>query len=112
MTNRTEKQAATQDFAAVLLKLNKGQTHRELSDKLAELVMAVQEHSKPGRIQLTLEVKPIKGTDGTQVTIGDSVTAKIPGFNRPPSMFFVGDSGELSRNPIQQHALFEESEDR
>ncbi len=106
MTDTTPPDEAP-DFAAFLLTLAKGRTHRELSEALRALTGAVIETGKPGTLTLTLGIKRQPNTDSFVVT--DKVTVKAPAFDRPASIFFADDAHNLVRNPANQHTLFEES---
>lgn len=93
------------DFAAMLLNLAKGKTHADLSAKLAELVTAVTTTLKPGKLQLTLEVKPQKGVHGA-VLVTANVTARKPAFEQAASIFYATDEGALVRNDPHQESLY------
>jgi hypothetical protein len=112
VTDQTDDEARPPEFAAFLVQTNKGRTHDELSARFAELVRAVRETGKTGVLQLRIEVKPVKGTDGEQVVITDSITAKTPQLDRPASMFFTTDDGGLSRNDPKQAELFDVHQER
>jgi hypothetical protein len=98
------KQEAPRDFSAFLLDINKGQSHTELSEALAELVTEVQRTGKPGSITYTISVRPQAGDD-TVVTVTDQIGRKLPKGERRSSLFFV-DGADLVRNDPRQHALF------
>lgn len=95
------------DFAAFLLTLAKGRTHRELSEALRTLTAAVNETGKPGKMTLTIAIKP-QGNDTGAVTVTDSIAVKAPAYDRPASIFFVDDHANLVRNHPHQDSLFEE----
>ncbi|MEV0090393.1 hypothetical protein [Streptomyces sp. NPDC050738] len=92
-------------FAAFLQDQAGGQLHAELSQQLHDLLQAVQETGKGGSIALKLDIKPISGTDGRTVTVTDSVTAKTPKTERPKSIFFLADDGNLSRTDPRQPVI-------
>lgn len=98
----TPDERRTRPFADVLRELDKGRVHTELSDKLQELLAAVLDVRKPGTLQLTVKVTPIKSESMVEVTA--SVAAKTPKAART-SVFFVTDSHNLSRDNPQQPAL-------
>ncbi|MET7412476.1 MULTISPECIES: hypothetical protein [Streptomyces] len=92
-------------FAAFLQEQSGGQLHDELSTRLHELIEAVRETGKAGAIALKIDVKPIAGTDGRTVTVTDTVTSKVPKTERPKSIFFVDDTGNLSRTDPRQPVI-------
>lgn len=99
-------------FAAFVQEHRNGGLHGELSDLLAELVLATLEHGKKGSLTVKLEVTP--NADGVTVTITDTVAVKEPEKNRGAGIWFADEDGNLSRrNPYQQELpLREVSEGR
>lgn len=93
------------DFAATLLNLAKGKTHTELSTQLAELVTAVNTTLKPGKLTLTLQVKPQHGVEGA-VLVTAAVTSTKPKFEAPASIFYATEKGALVRDDPNQTALY------
>lgn len=111
MTDKTPDETPP-DFAAFLVRTNKGRTVAELSERMAELILAVKETGKSGRIQLTVEVKPVPKTNGKQVYVTEAVAAKTPQLDRPTSVFFTDDDGALHRDMPQQHSIpFDQEQD-
>lgn len=87
-----------------LIEQRNGALHAELSDALADVVKAVQDHHKAGAVSLTITVKPgAKGTATLVVT--DDVKVKAPRGERPAAMFFADADGNLSRNDPRQTEL-------
>jgi hypothetical protein len=82
----------------------KGRTHDELSEKLRELILAVQDIGKPGTLTLKIGAKRIN--DG-QVELAAQVTAKLPDIPQA-SIWFATDDGELTRDDPTQMALYAE----
>ncbi|MFD3646342.1 hypothetical protein ACFWUT_23510 [Streptomyces cyaneofuscatus] len=101
----TEERTVRRPFAAFLQEQSGGQLHDELSTRLHELIEAVRETGKAGAIALKIDVKPIAGTDGRTVTVTDTVTSKVPRTERPKSIFFVDDTGNLSRTDPRQPVI-------
>lgn len=93
------------EFVSWLLEHNKGRTADEMTEKLAELVVAVQETGKPGKLQLTISVSPAKGVDD-MVVVSDSVRLNAPVLDRPATMFFASRDGELTRDHPNQQSMF------
>jgi hypothetical protein len=90
-------------FAAFVQEHRGGGLHGELSDALAELVLAVQETTKPGTIALTIKVAPNK--DGVTVTVTDKLVTKLPEADRGAAIFFVDAAGNLVRRDPRQIEL-------
>jgi hypothetical protein len=100
MADEAER-AQRKPFAAFLQEQRNGGLHGELSEQLAELVLACVEHGKKGGLVVKLEVTP--NADGLTVTITDTVTLKKPEAARGAGIWFTDDVGNLSRrNPMQQ----------
>jgi hypothetical protein len=108
--NKSTKDKSTEDelrpFAALLHDLDKGRTHTELSTTMRDLVAAVTETRKAGRIQLTIDVRPQSGTEDV-VILTARVAAKVPAYDPPASIFYVDDQNNLTRNPTQQPSIFD-----
>jgi hypothetical protein len=90
-------------FSAVLLELQKGGVHRDLSEKLAELVKAVADTQKKGSLTLRIDVTPNK--DEATYLLAATVTAKAPQHTSRPSLFFALDDGSLTRKDPRQMDL-------
>lgn len=106
VTQKSTPDGEKRPFAATLHDLNKGRTHTQLGDELRDLVAAVVQTGKPGRLTLQLDVKRQSG-DHDAVTITAKVGSKIPVFDSPASTFFVDDDGGLSRTPPRQPSMFD-----
>lgn len=86
-------------FTQFLHEQRRGACHTDLSAALAEVAAAVVEHNKRGQITLTLKVEPM--SDG-MVQIIDDVVVKVPQGEKPASMFWVDENGNVQRsNPAQ-----------
>lgn len=91
---------STKPFGTFLQEHRKQGLHNEASEGLQELVSAVGEHKKQGTLTLTVTVKPGE-VDGTFV-ITDKVAVKAPEAERPASIFYSDDRGNLSRRDPRQ----------
>jgi hypothetical protein len=80
-----------------------GALHGEMSDSLAELVLAVKETQKAGTLTLQIKVTPNK--DGQTMLVTDKVTAKLPEGDRGAAIFFVSEDGNLMRRDPRQTEL-------
>lgn len=101
----SEKEQEHREFASFLLEHSKGRTHDELTNKLAELVVAVQETKKPGKLQLTITIAPAKNVE-EMVVVSDTVRLNAPTLDRPATMFFASSDGELTRDHPNQQTMF------
>lgn len=92
-------------FAEFLQQQRRGVLHGELSDALHGLLSAVKDTGKAGKLQLTISVKPAAKGNAEQVLISDVVAVKAPAVDRPESIFFLDDSGNLTRSDPRQPEL-------
>ena len=93
-----------QDFLVFLAAQAGGGTVTELSDGLAELVRRVADTGKKGSISLTVSVEPMKGGDGKTMVVKDSITLKLPEYDRTAGVYFSDEDGRLHRNDPRQIA--------
>lgn len=89
-------------FADVLLEVDKGRFHTELSTALQELVGRVVETGKAGSLTVKLAIKPTKGDP---LTVAASVAVKRPEFDRAESFFYPDAEHNLLREDPNQQAL-------
>lgn len=95
----------------ILREYRNGRAADVASQKLAELVQAVDETGKGGTLTITFKVKPEKG-GGSQKTIACEVKAKMPDLDLPEAVFFSDGEGSLHRSDPQQREMFKEAEAR
>lgn len=100
-----EEKTEPRDFAAFLMEHRRGKTHTELSEALRDLVVAVEDTRKAGKLTYTLTIKPQERTPGA-VMVADQIKCTLPEHERSESIFFATESGELIRNDPRQTALF------
>jgi hypothetical protein len=99
-----EAEPVIRPFADVLLEMQSGLVHGDLTTRLHELTTAVREHGKGGAISLTIKVEPVTKGDGGTVTVSGAIAAKIPRSEPKKSIFFLAEDGNLSRDdPRQLH---------
>ncbi|MFB7440202.1 hypothetical protein ACFC01_17895 [Streptomyces mirabilis] len=102
----TEAQPA--EFAAFFVQHSRGEAHEQASTEFHELLAAVQEHGKKGSLTLTVTVEPPKGgMDGAPVAISIDTVLKAPKASAPPSIYFVDDDGNATRNDPRQTTAFD-----
>jgi hypothetical protein len=95
---------ARKTFSSFVIEQRNGALHAEASDELATLVKAVQDHNKAGSIQITIHVKP--GSKGTNtLVVSDEVKIKAPQPDRPATLFFPDENGDLHRSDPRQQQL-------
>lgn len=104
-TQPDQSEAEIRPFSAFLQEQDRGRTHDVLSQRLHELIAAVQETGKGGSLTLKIDVKPIPGTNAKTLTVTDAIAAKIPAAERPKTIFFVTEGGNLSRNDPTQPVI-------
>ena len=106
MPNETpeDEEPVLEPFSAFLTTHNKGLLNLELTEKMAELVKAVTEHGKPGKLTLTLDVRPWVPNSGKVLDdvliITDEITVKAPREARASSLWYPDEDGGVHRNPI------------
>lgn len=107
MTTDTDE-AATEPkpFGTFLMEHARGRSHDELSERLRELVLAVEHTGKPGKLAYTVTVKPQDNADGA-VLVADQIKSTLPELDRPQSIFFATDTGDLVRNDPRQTSLYD-----
>jgi hypothetical protein len=96
------------EFAAFLVQHARGDAHEQVSTEFHELLAAVNEHGKKGSLVLTVTVEPPKGgMDGSPVAISIDTVLKAPKASAPPSIYFVDDDGNATRNDPRQTSAFD-----
>lgn len=110
----TTDEPVVRPFSEFLLQQQYGRTHDELGTALHDLIAAVRETGKAGKLTLTIDVKPLGARDGHQLLVADVVTTKMPQGERPTSMYFVDGDGNLTRTDPTQLSFndLREVEDR
>lgn len=98
-----EDEVTTRPFADILLSLNRGKSHGEMSRKMQELVAAVTSTGKKGSLTVTISVAPTKASGVLEVT--DAVTVKAPSASRAASIFYADDAHNLVRDNPNQDTL-------
>lgn len=96
----------------VLRDIRKGRVVDLATDRLAEIVQAVDETGKAGELTIILKVTPEKG-GGSQKTLTAKVKAKIPEADLPEGIFFSDSAGDLHRtDPAQTEMTFRDAGSR
>lgn len=88
-------------FFDVLRKLNKGHTPTDLSDALAKLTAAAADTGKKGKLTYTINVIPIKDTDGAY-ELRDDIKITTPKRSRKLAILYGTPDGLLASTPPDQ----------
>lgn len=89
-------------FTDVLGEVESGQFHGELTEAVYNIIAAVMDTRKAGKLKLTLTFTPTgKGT----VNVDAGFEAKLPEHERPTTTFFVGKDYSLQRGDPNQPRL-------
>lgn len=102
MTNPTsDDDGQVRPFAAVITEMAGGQVAAKASAALQELAEAVADLRRKGKIVLTIEMSPRKGSD-TALNLDASVVTTLPKPEPIEDVFFAGKGGVLTRNDPRQ----------
>ena len=93
-----------QSFIDVLSQIRGGSALNDAAKDLQELVQAVRESGKPGKLTFSITVEPDK-TDETVVTLQPDVTLKLPKKARAKGIFYMDMHGRLTREDPRQIEL-------
>jgi hypothetical protein len=108
MTTQHETEPQITEFAAFLVQHVGGRAHEEISEEMHQLLSAVNEHGKKGSLLIKVNVEPPKGhIDGAPVVISVDSELKAPKASAPPSLYFVDDDGNATRNDPRQISAFD-----
>lgn len=106
MPDTTTPAATRTEFAATLIDLDRGKIHDDLTDRLAELIRAVEHTAKPGTLTLTIKVEPQDPKtfeDTGVVLVSGDVKVSPPRVTRAPSIFYTtGVDGQITRQDPQR----------
>lgn len=104
----TKPETEPAEFAAFLVQHLAGRANEEISGEFHALLAAVNEHGKKGQLTIKVTVEPPKGhIDGAPVAISIDSELKAPKASAPPSIYFVDDDGNATRNDPRQTAAFD-----
>jgi len=85
--------------------VDKGRMRDEADAKLREIVAAMQETGKGGKLSIEFSIQPNKSTGVVEVSY--DVKAKIPQPRKFASIFFATPDNNLSRMDIRQRDMFD-----
>lgn len=104
MTDKTDDaRRQTKPFAAFLQEHRDGALHAKASDTLAEVVAAVQEHGKQGKVTIEVVVSPTKYDNAVEIV--GTVKPKVPEAAPPAAMWYSDDEGNVSRRDPSQMSI-------
>lgn len=98
-----------QTFLDVLSEIRGGAALADAAKNLQELVQAVRDTGKSGKLTFAITVEPDKADD-TVVTLQPDVTLKLPKKPRAKGIFFMDRRGNLTREDPRQLELLAEQE--
>jgi len=93
-----------QSFLDVLSQIRGGAALADAAKDLQELVQAVRDTGKSGKLVFSIHVEPDK-TDDTVVTLQPDVVLKMPKKPRAKGIFFMDKHGTLTREDPRQLEL-------
>ena len=91
-------------FSDTLRDVRAGTVIDQLDNDLQQLVQQVQRTNKGGKLVLTLDIKPMKGSTEA-VVVKATVTVKAPTFTDNGTVLFPTPEGSLTRNHHKQPEL-------
>lgn len=89
-------------FSDVLGEAENGSLLRDLTEEVYNIIAAVMDTRKPGKLKLTMAFTP---TGKGSVEIAAKYDADIPEHDRPSTTFFVGKDFSLHRHDPDQPRL-------
>ena len=93
-------------FSQQLAHLSKGTIDNELTETLRDLVKAINDHQRGGKITLTLSLKPkVKQGEVMYVEIQPEIKTEMPKVDRLASFMFPTTDGQLLRDDPDQGEL-------
>lgn len=99
--NATEP--VSNSFAFIAANHCDGQLNQEMSDAVRDVVQAVRQTGKSGKIVLEMDIQPASKGAGNAIVIKHQVTPKKPKFEKDATIFFADDQHNLYReNPMQK----------
>jgi|GEM_PF-5165636 len=94
---------AAMDALELIRQQRDGDLAFDFSKTLTEVVAAVRETGRAGKVKLTLTVAPSARGDASKVLVRDDIEAVPPRPERSPSLYYTTEANGLSReNPRQQ----------
>lgn len=105
--NEHKEEGIGSRFHEFLEHLRNGTATIEYERKLEEVVKAVTETGKPGKLTLTFTVKPADENDNVHVVITETVKAQPPEPGRGRTFLFAQKDGRLGLQDPRQPSLLD-----
>ena len=90
------------NFTEFIDRIDKGTLSNELEEELQNVVAAVQESGKTGKLKLEIKVKPAAQNDSKQLFIEPKIKTNEPRPSRAPSIFYADEESRLHRSDPDQ----------
>ncbi len=103
-----EDQPQQSGFMNLLANCRQGVALADIDNELANLVTAVHNTGKGGKLTVTFDIKPVKA-GSEALAVGMNVAAKEPTPDSTLAIFYADQAGNLSRHDPRQAKLFEET---
>lgn len=91
-------------FLATMQRHRGGHALTEASEALARVVAGVLATGKPGKLTITLAVKPA-GRSANALMLSDQIGETVPALGKPDSFWFGDDSGNLLTEDPRQTVM-------
>ena len=98
-------------FTDVLRDIRKGRVVEAASEELAEVVRAVLDTNKKGKLSLELIVAP-QGKGDNAVIVSAKLKSSKPQADLPDALFFADLDGDLLRDDPTQQRMFTDAAER
>lgn len=98
-------------FTDVLRDIRKGRVVEAAGEELAEVVRAVLDTNKGGKLTLELSVKP-NGRGDNAVIVGAKLKSTKPQAELPDALFYADLDGDLLRDDPTQQRMFADASER
>lgn len=90
-----------------LSRLREGRVYDLMALELNKIVKAVRDTGKPGKLTLTIDVKPVHKIAGALELVAD-VNGKLPKLDPSSDLMFPDDDGNLFVRPPNQRDIFDD----
>lgn len=97
--------ANSDTFVDFFRDIRKGQAAADLTEQLTALVVAVRSTGRPGKLVVTLLVKPASKGNVEMLMIEDQVKVTLPNPEKGGTVFFATDDNVLQRHDPRQPEL-------
>jgi hypothetical protein len=92
-------------FTDFLARIDSGTFTDDLEDELQNVVGAVQESGKTGKLKLEVKVKLASEGNAKQLLVEPKIKTKEPRPTRPASIFYADDDAQLHRSDPDQKEM-------